>query len=59
MASLLVTPLASRRKLVLDDVWESIPSSKPYLDWLVSNYYARADWGWHREFGLAPCRDPC
>ncbi|KAK4704424.1 hypothetical protein P7C70_g1786, partial [Phenoliferia sp. Uapishka_3] len=47
MASLLVAPLVSRRRLVFDDVWESIPSSKPLLDFLVRNYYTRADWGWH------------
>ncbi|KAM0754833.1 hypothetical protein T439DRAFT_297225 [Meredithblackwellia eburnea MCA 4105] len=47
MASLLVPAVDKRRKLVMDEIWRSIPSSKPVLDWLLSNYFSRADWGWH------------
>lgn len=53
MASLLVPPIDARRKLVLDDIWRSLPSSKPVLDWLVSHYFTRVDWAWHRAFLLS------
>lgn len=48
-ASLIVPSSEPRRKLVLADIWRSVPTSKPVLDWLVLNYFARCDWGWHRQ----------
>lgn len=49
MASLLVQPPEARKKLVLDDIWRNLPSSKPTLDWLVANYFTNTDWAWKRE----------
>ena len=51
-SSLIVPSSEPRRKLVLADIWRSVPTSKPVLDWLVMNYFARCDWGWHRESSL-------
>lgn len=47
MRSLLVPPPEPRRKLVLDDIWNSLPQSKLLLDYLVQAYFSRADWAWH------------
>lgn len=49
MRSLLVPPPEPRRKLVLDDVWNSLPQSKLLLDYLVQAYFSRVDWAWHCE----------
>ncbi|KAI5479669.1 Zn(2)-C6 fungal-type transcription factor [Pseudohyphozyma bogoriensis] len=47
MSSLLVPRVEGRRKLVFDDIWRTIPSNKPVLDWLINHYFQRTDWGWH------------
>lgn len=53
MKSLLVPRPEPRRKLVLDDIWKSLPQSKHLMSFLVETYFSQADWAWHCENWVA------
>ncbi|SCV71971.1 BQ2448_4665 [Microbotryum intermedium] len=45
--SLLVPLAEGARRMMLDSIWRTVPSSKQFVDWLVHNYFANYDWSWH------------
>lgn len=49
MKSLLVAPPEPRRKLVLDDIWKSLPQNKHMMSLLVETYFQQVHWAWSRE----------
>lgn len=55
MASLVVPSIDARRRLVLEDIYASLPQRKSEIDWMLRNYFERVDWAWHRA---SSSRDP-
>ena len=48
VASLLTAPLEPRRKIQLEGIWKTLPTTrKVVMDYLVLKYHARAAWAWH------------
>lgn len=47
MQSLIVPiPPEPRQKLVLDYIFSTLPTSKPVMDFLITNYFQNAEWAW-------------